>query len=116
MEKMMSAVEIGRPPGEPGNEPSDTDLHVREISYRVAVGSQGSDKSHGIPVTEGCMAQQALAARRRAPERRHIRLRPGFVDKDKARWIDAMAMLQPTGSSRGDIGALAFAGDQRLLL
>lgn len=81
-----------------------------------AVDPEGCDKSHGIPVTEGRMAQQPFAARRPAPERRHIRLRPGFVDKDEARWIDAMAMLQPARPPGGNIGPLSLAGDQRLFL
>lgn len=76
------------------------------------------------------MAQQPFAARRPAPERRHIRLRPVrpaidsldrllirlTVDEDEARWIDAMAMLQPARPPGDNIGPLALAGDQRLFL
>lgn len=61
-------------------------------------------KGHGFPMTEGRVAQQPFAVRRPAPERRHFRLRPGFIDDDGAGRVDPVAMLQPSCRWRATSG------------
>jgi hypothetical protein len=58
-------------------------------------------------MAERRFAQEPFATRRPASERRHVRLRPGLVDEEKAGRIDAMAMLQPARPPPGgDVGGL----------
>jgi len=80
------------------------------------VTAQRGEEGHRIPMAERCDARQAGAAWRPAPQRRHVRLGPGFVDEDQPGGIDARPELQPLRAAARDIGPGALAGNQRLFL
>ena len=56
----------------------------------------------------------ALAARGPAITPRHVRARPGLVEKDQALGTQPGLLLAPGGARRRDVGALAFGGVGRL--
>ena len=96
------ALAVDRPVDEPG---------------RVdAIVAQRREERHGLPAAVRDLGRQPLAARRPAPERRHIGLRPGFVDEDEAARIDPALMGGPPRAPSRHVGAIPLAGDQRLFL
>ena len=60
-----------------------------------AVVAQGGQEGHGLPVAVRHLGLDPLAARRPAPERRHVGLGPGLVDEHQAGGIDAILILRP---------------------
>ncbi len=58
---------------------------------------------------------EPLAAPAPAPERRHVGLRPRFVDEDQALGIEARLQMAPTDATAGDIGAVLLTGEQAFL-
>ncbi|AGG71295.1 putative TRm2011-2 protein (plasmid) [Sinorhizobium meliloti 1021] len=92
------------------------DRAIEDKGSADAVGPECGDKGHGVPMAEGGVAHQSFAARRPAPQRRHVRLRPGLIDENEAGGINSGAVLQPSCPVAGDVGPLPFAGDQRLFL
>jgi hypothetical protein len=81
-----------------------------------AVVAQGGQKRHGIPVAEGRLAQEPHSAWRPAPQRRHVGFCPGLVNKNQPRRIKYGLEFQPLPAPAGNIGAVLFAGGQRLFL
>ena len=77
---------------------------------------QRGEESHGLPSPMRHLGLQPLAAWRPTAQRRHIGLGPGLVDEHQVLRIDAMAIAQPLRTATRDIGAILFAGDQRLFL
>lgn len=78
--------------------------------------SKRRQKGHGVPVAEGRLSRKPLATGRPAPERRHVRLYPGFIDEDQPGRINSMLVFQPSRPLSGNIWPVLFAGDQRLFL
>ena len=96
------ALAVDRPVDEPG---------------RVdAVMAQRGQEGHGLPVAVRHLGLEPLAARRPAPERRHVGLGPGLVDEDQAGRIDPVLILRPLRPPSRDVGTIPLAGDQRLFL
>jgi hypothetical protein len=96
------ALAVDRPVDEPG---------------RVdAIVAQRCEESHGLPAAVRDLGVEPLAARRPAPERRHIGLGPGFVDEDEAARIDPALIGGPLRAPSRHVGAIPLAGDQRLFL
>ena len=57
----------------------------------------------------GTLPIRRLAARRPAPQRRHVGLGPGLVDEDQARRIDPILILYPLRPPARDVGTVALA-------
>jgi hypothetical protein len=57
-----------------------------------------------------------LPPRCAAPQARHVRFRARFVDKDELGWVEPALALFPLPPGFGDVGAVLFAGPQRLFL
>ena len=96
------ALAVDRPVDEPG---------------RVdAIVAQRRQEGHGLPAAVRDLGVEPLAARRPAPERRHIGLGPGLVDEDEAARIDPALIGGPPRAPSRHVGAIPLAGDQRLFL
>ena len=59
----------------------------------------------------GTLAVSLRAARRPAPQRRHVGLGPGLVDEDQALRVDPVLILRPLRSPARDVGTIVLAGD-----
>jgi hypothetical protein len=55
---------------------------------------------------------QPLAPRRPPIKARHVRFRPGFINKDKPFWLELGLQALPTLSPAGDPTAQLFTGQQ----
>ena len=60
------------------------DRSVEDTRCRELIVAKRGQEGHGAPMAVWCKADQALALRSPATQRRHIGLDPGLVDKDKA--------------------------------
>ena len=78
--------------------------------------AQRGQERQSRPAAVRDLGFKALAARRPAPQRRHVGLGPGFVDEDEAARVDPALMRRPLGPSSRHIGAIPLAGDQGLFL
>ena len=58
-------------------------------------------------------AEQALALRPPAPDRRHVGLDPGLIDKYEARGIEMTARPLPAIAPPDDIGAMLLSREGR---
>jgi hypothetical protein len=58
------------------------------------------------------VGNQLLTARRPAPDRRHVRLRPSFVDKDEPFWIKSSLIFLPLLASSRDCWPGLLLGEQ----
>ena len=74
------------------------------------IGPQGSEKGHGLPVSERDLGPQSLAFGRPASQRRHVGLGPGLVDEDQASGINPALVGLPPRSFARDIGPILLAG------
>ena len=69
------------------------------------------DEGEGAPFAEGRPRHQLLAAPAPAPDRRHVRLGPCFVDENDFVGIDLLLRSAPLSTFLGNVGALLLAGD-----
>lgn len=67
------------------------------------VAAQGGDEGQGFPVAVWDRRSEPPATRRPAPERRHIRLDPGFIEKDQPTGFDPMLMGLPSQPLAGNV-------------
>jgi hypothetical protein len=81
-----------------------------------AIMAQSGHEGHGLPAAVRHLGFDALAARRPAPQRRHIGLGPGLVDEYQPSGIDPIAILGPLRPPARDIGTILLGGNQRLFL
>ena len=81
-----------------------------------AIVTQCGQEGHGLPVAMRHLGFEPLAARRPAPQRRHVGLRPGLVDEHQAAGVDPVLIRRPLRAAAGDIGTVLLGGDQRLFL
>ena len=93
-----------------GQEPLAVDRSVEDAGRLDPIAAQAGQEGLGPPVAVGRAADQALAARRPAPERRHVRLGPGLIDEDEPAGVNPALILLPLPAPPGDVGALLFAG------
>ena len=92
------------------------DRAVEEPGGLDAVGAQGREKGHGLPVAVRHRGLQALTPRRPAPERRHVGLGPGLVDEDQAGGVDLALVPLPLCPAVRDVRPFLLGRDQRLFL
>jgi hypothetical protein len=97
-------------------EPLAVDRAVDQPGRLDPIVAQGRQEGHRVPVPEWRLAWQALTTRRPAAQRRHVGLGPGLINEDQPRRVDARPVFQPLRAPSRDIGAVPFAGDQRLFL
>ena len=75
------------------------------------VVAQRGQEGRGLPVAVRDLGGEPDAARRPSPQRRHVGLGPGLVDEDQALRLDPALILRPLRAPAGDVGTVAFAGD-----
>lgn len=92
-----------------GCEASPVDRAVEHAPRIDPVAAQRSDQGQRLPVAIRNPGLQSLAARRPAPDRRHVGLRPGLVDEDQPSRIDAALILLPLSPPARDIRAALLA-------
>ena len=97
---------------DPRQEALPVDGPVEHEGGTQAVTPQACDERHRLPVSKGHLRDQALPRGGPAPQPRHIRLCPGFVDEDQASGIDLMLMPLPERALAGHIRAILFGGVQ----
>ena len=81
--------------------------HTRGIDPVVA---KRREKGHSAPMAIGHLGMEPLSHGRPAAQRRHIGLRPGFVDEDETSWIKPALILLPLLAPPSDRGAELFGG------
>ncbi len=100
----------------------ETPLHIEPEAFAVdgavdepgcvdAIMTQGRQEGHGSPLAVRHLGREPLAARRPAPERRHIGLGPGLVDEDQTLRRDGWAVFLPLRPPAPDVRAVTFTGD-----
>ena len=77
-----------------------------------AVASQGGNEGLRLAMTMRHLGEQTLADRAPPPDRGHVRLRPGFVYKNKPSGINFILPLLPLQAPTGNIGTILLAGVQ----
>ena len=81
-----------------------------------AVVAQRRQEGHGLPVAVRRLGPEPLAARRPAPERRHVGLGPGLVDEHQPGRVDPALVFRPLRPPARDVRAVLLGRDQRLFL
>jgi hypothetical protein len=80
-----------------------------EQAWRAnAVASQGGNEGQRLAVTMRHLGDQALADGASSADRRHGDLRPGFINENKAPWINRVLPLLPLQASAGDVRAFGW--------
>lgn len=77
------------------------------------VAAQGGDEGQGFPVAVWDRCSEALAARRPAPECRHIRLDPGFIEKDQPAGFDPLLVGLPAQPLAGNVRSRLLSRQNR---
>ena len=77
------------------------------------VVAQRGDEGERAPVAMRGLGLQALPARSPAPQRRHVGLDPGLVEKDQPARIDLRLMLLPASPSTRDVRPVLLTRPQR---
>jgi hypothetical protein len=83
--------------------------HARRVD---AVDAQRADEGQRAPMPVRRPADEALAARIPAADRRHVGLDPGLVDKDETAGVDLGLVLLPACSAPGYVRSILLAGVQ----
>jgi hypothetical protein len=78
------------------------------------VERDGSDDGEIGPVIARSFSDCSLADQRSAVERRHRRVRAGFVHKNQTRSGDLFDSFEVLPSTLDDVGSIAFFGDEGL--
>ena len=97
---------------DPSQEAAAVDGAVQDAGGANAIGAQTGDKRQGLPVAMRDFGDQPLAARAPAPDRRHVRLGPGLIDKDQARCINLSLVALPELPLARHVRTVLLAGVQ----
>lgn len=81
--------------------------HARGVD---PIAAECREEGHRTPMAIGHLGVKPLADRRPATQRRHVGLRPGFVDEDEARRIKPALIFLPLFASPSDHGSELFGG------
>jgi hypothetical protein len=92
------------------------DWTLEEPGSCDAIVAQSGHEGHSLPAAVRHFGFDALAARRPAPQRRHIGFSPGLIDEHQPSGIDPIPILGPLRPPTGDIGTILLGGNQRLFL
>jgi hypothetical protein len=95
-----------------GEELDAVDRSVKDARRIDPVAAQGRKERLGSPVTVRRLADQALAAKAPASQRRHVGLGPSLIDEDEPRRIDFRLILLPSRAPPGDVRPVPLAGDR----
>ena len=93
-----------------GQEACGVDRTVKHAGRAELVASQGGDERQSLPMPVRHLGIQPLAARCPAPQRCHVGLGPGFVDKHQPLWVDAGLILLPKSPFASDVRTVLLAG------
>jgi len=96
----------------PGQKAAAVDGAIQDARCANAIGAQTGNKGQGLPVAMRDFGDQTLPARAPAPERRHIRLGPGLIDKDQARGVNLALVALPQPPLARHVRAVLLAGVQ----
>lgn len=81
--------------------------HARRID---PVTAQGGDEGHGAPMTVWHFGVQSVALWRPSAQRRHVRLRPGFINENKPSWINSALIFLPLFAPSRDLRPKLLCG------
>ena len=95
-----------------GAEAVAVDRSIEDARGSETVEPQGAEKGQRAPVAVWGKAAQAFAARSPAPQRSHVGLDPGFVDKHQPFWIETRLPGAPALPSPRNVGASLLKGEQ----
>jgi len=76
-----------------------------------AIVTQSGHEGHGLPAAVRHLGFDALAARRPAPQARHIGFGPGLIDEHQPSGIDPIPIFGPLRPPPGDIGTILLGGN-----
>lgn len=95
-----------------GEELLAVDRPVEEAGRVDAAEPEGGDEGECSPAAMRGLADQPLAARPPAAERRHVGLGPGLVDEYQPPRVDAGLPGPPSRPAAGDVGPVLFTGER----
>ena len=96
-----------------GEEAGPVDGAVEDAGRGEPVASERRQEGHGAPFAMRGEADQALASRPPASERRHVGFDPCLVDEDQALRIEPGLQALPALPPAGDRGPCPLNGEQR---
>ena len=76
------------------------------------VMAQGGKKRQCLPMAVRDFPDERLAASAPAPRAGHVGFGPGFVNKNKAGWINPGLVFFPAQAAPGNVGAILLGGEQ----
>ncbi|MBB4351852.1 hypothetical protein GGE35_005643 [Rhizobium cellulosilyticum] len=89
------------------------DWPVEDTRRCQPIVPQGTQECQRAPVAMWRKRSQTLASWSPAPDRRHVGLDPGLVNKHQSLRIEVLLQGLPSLSSAGNIGTSLFKGEQR---
>ena len=110
--------DIARPQGRhqelrhPCQEQAAIDGSVEHAGSNKPVGPQAGHERHGRPARMRHSGDETLSTQGPAISAGHVGLGPGLVDKDQARWVNAVLMALPSFALAGDVGPILLGGAQ----
>jgi hypothetical protein len=88
---------------DPGEEAGAVDRTIEHAGCLDAIVAQCGQERHRLPVGVRHLRLQPVAAAAPAAQGRHVRLRPGLVDKDETAGLEAVLMPPPAGAPTRDV-------------
>ena len=85
------------------------DWPVEHAGCIDAVMAQGSKKGHRLPVAMRHASRESFAFHSPAAQRRHVGLRPRFIDEDQMSGVKPALVMLPSGAAPGDVRPLLFS-------
>lgn len=101
--------------GDIGQETTGVDPSVEHARRGDCVATQRSDEGQSLPVAVRHFIDETLTDRASPVRARHVRLDPGFINKDQALWINLVLALLPQLAPAGDVRPIPLAGVQSFL-
>jgi len=98
---------------DPGGEALAVDWSIEDARRIDPIMPQSGQEGERTPFTERCSGDQLLPTRRPAPDRRHVRLRPGLIDEDEAARVKPTLILLPLCPPSRDLRPQLLDGEQR---
>lgn len=96
-----------------GGEDLAVDRPVEHAGGIDPIMAQRGKEGQRFPFAKGRLGQQLVTPQRPTPDRRHVRLGPGFINEDQPLGIKPRLILLPLCAPSRDLGAILFGGEQR---
>jgi len=93
-------------------EPLSVDRSIDQPGRLDAITAQGSQEGHGLPAAVRNLGFEPCASLCPSPERRHVGLGPGLIEKYQAAGIDPVLILTPLRAPSRDVGTILLAGQR----